>query len=81
MIQDVANGRFAAIASHIIDLMGSPDIIALQEIQDNNGGDNDGDFAADLTLQTLVDAIEDAGGPSYSYIDNTFITDNASAGW
>jgi predicted extracellular nuclease len=77
---DIADGRFAAIASHVVDLMGAPDIIALQEIQDSNGGDNDGDFAADLTLQTLVDAIEDAGGPVYNYIDNTFITDNASGG-
>lgn len=78
--QDVANGRFSAIAGQIVNDLGSPDIVALQEIQDNTGSANDGVTAADVTLQTLVDAIAGAGGPTYAFLDNTFITDNASGG-
>ncbi|MBE9137900.1 endonuclease/exonuclease/phosphatase family protein [Nodosilinea sp. LEGE 07088] len=77
---DIANGRFAAIAQQIVNNLNSPDIIGLQEVQDNSGGTDDGVTAADVTLQTLVDAIAAAGGPTYAFIDNTFITDNASGG-
>ncbi|NEQ72488.1 MAG: type I secretion C-terminal target domain-containing protein [Okeania sp. SIO2C9] len=77
---DVANGRFDTIASQIINNLSTPDIIGLQEVQDNSGSVNDGTIAADETLQTLVDAIAAAGGPDYEFIDNTFITDGASGG-
>ena len=77
---DVADGRFDAIADQIINNLNTPDIIGLQEIQDNSGSVNDGITAADLTLQALVDAISAAGGPTYQFIDNTFITDGASGG-
>ncbi|MGG6241551.1 endonuclease/exonuclease/phosphatase family protein [Nodosilinea sp. AN01ver1] len=77
---DMADGRFDAIAQQIVNNLNAPDIIALQEIQDNNGSLNDGVTAADVTLQTLVDAIAAAGGPTYAFIDNTFITDDASGG-
>ncbi|MEM9219797.1 MAG: endonuclease/exonuclease/phosphatase family protein [Cyanobacteria bacterium P01_F01_bin.150] len=77
---DIANGRFAAIAAQITNNLGTPDIIGLQEIQDNSGSSNDGITSASATLQVLVDAIAAAGGPTYSFIDNTFITDNASGG-
>lgn len=78
--EDVANGRFDAIAAQIINNLGSPDIIGLQEIQDNSGSTDDGTTSAADTLQALVDAIVAAGGPTYSFIDNTFITDGASGG-
>ncbi len=77
---DIADGRFAAIAQQIINNLNTPDVIALQEIQDNTGSANDGVTAADVTLQTLVDAIADAGGPTYAFIDNPFILNNASGG-
>jgi len=77
---DVADGRFDAIAQQIVNDLNSPDIIALQEVQDNSGSVDDGTIAADETLQLLIDAIVAAGGPQYEYIDNTFITDGASGG-
>ncbi len=77
---DVGNGRFAAIAGHIVDNLRTPDVIALQEVQDNSGSENDGVTAADVTLTTLVDAIVAAGGPTYAFIDNTFIGNNTSGG-
>ncbi|MDB5971595.1 MAG: choice-of-anchor protein [Hydrocarboniphaga sp.] len=65
--QDIANGRFTTEAQQIVDMLGAPDIVALEEIQDNSGCANDGTVDADVTLQTLVDAITAAGGPSYRY--------------
>lgn len=77
---DVANGRFDAIAAQIVENLASPDVIGLQEIQDNSGSTDDGITAADVTLQALVDAIMAAGGPEYAFIDNTAITDGQSGG-
>ncbi len=77
---DIADGRFDAIARDIVEALGAPDILALQEVQDNSGSVDDGTVAADLTLATLVAAIEAAGGPSYEFIDNDLISDNASGG-
>lgn len=84
---DLGDGRFDAIAGQIVNNLGSPDIIGLQEIQDNTGGEiGDGVISAALTFETLIDAIDladdgqmnDSSG--YAYIDNTFITDLASGG-
>ncbi len=77
---DIADGRFTSIALQIVNALGSPDIIALQEIQDNSGSSNDGTVSASLTLQMLVDAIASNGGPVYSFIDNPFITNNTNGG-
>jgi predicted extracellular nuclease len=77
---DVADGRFTSIALQIVNALGSPDIVALQEIQDNSGSSNDGTVSASVTLQMLVDAITANGGPVYSFIDNTFITNNTNGG-
>ncbi|WP_414624908.1 choice-of-anchor I domain-containing protein [Calothrix sp. CCY 0018] len=78
---DEGNGRFTKIASQIVNNLKTPDIIGLQEIQDNTGAEiNDGVTSASETLQKLVDAIATAGGPTYSFIDNTFIGENTSGG-
>jgi 2',3'-cyclic-nucleotide 2'-phosphodiesterase (5'-nucleotidase family)/endonuclease/exonuclease/phosphatase family metal-dependent hydrolase len=83
---DVADGRFDAIARHIVQNMGTPDILGLQEVQDNSGSANDGTVSASQTLQTLIDAIDRLddglvnGTSGYAFVDNTFIVDNASGG-
>ena len=59
--------QFARIADSIVGVLGSPDILALQEIQDNNGPDDEGITSADLTLKMLVEALQAAGGPEYAY--------------
>ena len=41
--------------------------MALEEVQDNTGPTNDGVVAADETLDQLVAAIADAGGPIYDW--------------
>ena len=83
---DVGSGRFDAIADQIVNNLGTPDIIGLQEIQDNSGSVNDGVVSASATFEALIAAIDlaDDGlandSTGYAYIDNTFITDGASGG-
>ena len=66
---DLADGQFAAIADQIVHRLRSPDVLALQEVQDNSGAANDGTTSADQTAQTLIAAIAAAGGPRYEYAD------------
>lgn len=84
---DVGNGRFKAIAEQIVNNLNAPDIIALQEIQDNTGAEiTDGITSASDTLQLLIDEIDLAddglanGSLNYQFIDNTFIGDDVSGG-
>ncbi|MCO5198361.1 MAG: lamin tail domain-containing protein [Anaerolineae bacterium] len=57
------------LASEIVTNLQSPDIIALQEIQDNNGTTDDGTVDASETYGALIAAIQTAGGPVYEYRD------------
>lgn len=59
--------KFDALAAAVVDNLASPDILALEEIQDNNGAKNDGTVAADQTLKKFTDAIVAAGGPAYEW--------------
>ncbi|NCR12748.1 MAG: hypothetical protein GPJ24_07650 [Microcystis aeruginosa SX13-11] len=61
--------RFGVLANQILNNLRSPDIIGLQEIQDNNGPIDDGTVAADLTYQALINAIKAAGGPTYQFLN------------
>ena len=63
-----ADSKFAALAKGVITNLATPDIVALEEIQDNTGAtDGDGVVAADTTITKLVNAIIAAGGPHYDY--------------
>ncbi|TQL23200.1 endonuclease/exonuclease/phosphatase family protein [Streptomyces sp. SLBN-134] len=64
---DPSDDTFAAHAAAIVGNLKSPDIVSLEEIQDNNGATDDGTVAADRTLAMLIDAIEAAGGPRYDW--------------
>ncbi len=77
---DVGNGQFDRLAQQIVANLKNPDILALQEIQDNNGTNTGGDFSADVTLQTLVDAIVAAGGPKYEFLDVAPTAENEQGG-
>jgi predicted extracellular nuclease len=55
-------------ASQIVDYLKSPDIVFLQEIQDDTGPTNDGVVSSNRTLQTFVDAISAHSGVNYSYV-------------
>ncbi len=66
---DIANGQFDRIASQIVTNLQAPDIIGLQEIQDNDGSVNSTVVDASLTYQTLINAIASAGGPTYEFLE------------
>lgn len=59
--------KFSTLASLIVNHLQSPDLLALEEVQDNSGATNNGVVAADQTLSMLINAIEAAGGPTYDY--------------
>lgn len=58
-----------ALGAQIVNNLESPDVIALQEIQDDSAEPDDGTTTAEATLQMLVDAIVSAGGPTYVAFD------------
>jgi predicted extracellular nuclease len=64
-----SDDRFIKLADQIVNQLQSPDIIGLQEIQDNNGPYEDQVVDASQTWQKIVVAIVDAGGPAYEYRD------------
>ncbi|HSV66803.1 MAG TPA: lamin tail domain-containing protein [Mycobacteriales bacterium] len=74
--------KFDTLAGTIVRNLAAPDLVALEEIQDNTGPVNDGVVAADQTLRKLVDAITAAGGPAYQWreIDPTDGTDGGQPG-
>jgi predicted extracellular nuclease len=59
--------KFAALAQGVVHNLASPDIVAVEEVQDNDGATDDGVVAADVTLTDLTNAIVAAGGPQYQW--------------
>jgi predicted extracellular nuclease len=57
--------KFDALAGYVVRNLAAPDVVALEEIQDNSGDTDDGVVAADQTVGKLVAAITAAGGPAY----------------
>ncbi|MFE9648632.1 endonuclease/exonuclease/phosphatase family protein [Streptomyces sp. NPDC006365] len=79
---DPTDDSFADHAAAIVKNLQSPDIVSLEEIQDNNGAKNDGTVAADETMRKLTDAITAAGGPAYEWraIDPVDLADGGQPG-
>ncbi|MFF3287695.1 endonuclease/exonuclease/phosphatase family protein [Streptomyces sp. NPDC003023] len=59
--------KFDALAKAVVENLASPDILALEEIQDDTGAKNDGTVSAAGTLKKFTDAIVAAGGPAYEW--------------
>jgi predicted extracellular nuclease len=74
--------KFAALAGLIVTNLRSPDLLAIEEIQDNTGPAPDPSTEANITWQLLISAIEAAGGPTYDYrqIDPLFNQDGGEPG-
>ncbi|MFF3611249.1 endonuclease/exonuclease/phosphatase family protein [Streptomyces sp. NPDC002580] len=64
---DPGDATFEAHASAIVNNLKSPDIVSLEEIQDDNGATDDGTVSAARTVQKLIAAISAAGGPAYDW--------------
>ena len=61
------DAQFNTLAGLIVNNLKSPDIIAIEEIQDNNGPTNDSVVDATTTYNMLIAAIQSAGGPTYDF--------------
>lgn len=59
--------RIRLLGSQIAYQLGLPDIVALQEVQDNKGPKFDQEFRANETMSQIVDAIFEFSGVRYSY--------------
>jgi len=64
---DPSDKTFDAHAAAIVNNLQSPDIVSLEEIQDNDGATDDGVVDASTTVDKLIDAIVAAGGPKYDW--------------
>jgi len=74
------DSKFSALASDIAHNLGAPDIIGLEEIQDADGAGSGTDFSGTATLTKLVNAIDAAGGPHYSFIEIAPTANNQNGG-
>ncbi|WP_275588760.1 endonuclease/exonuclease/phosphatase family protein [Croceicoccus hydrothermalis] len=77
---DIADGRLDAIAFDIGVAMNAPDIVVLEEVQDDSGSANDGTVSASMNLQAIADAIQAETGVVYSVLDNPFVEDGQTGG-
>jgi predicted extracellular nuclease len=76
----IGTGRMDALGHQIVAQLNSPDVIGLQEIQDNDGAEQTEVVSAELTLSALTDAILRAGGPQYHWIDDPPASSGATGG-
>jgi predicted extracellular nuclease len=74
--------KFDRLAGQVVNNLKSPDILALEEIQDNSGATADGVVDSTLTSDKLIAAITAAGGPSYSarWVNPQDLTDGGAPG-
>lgn len=66
---ETSDAKAKLIAQSFVTNMQSPDIIGIVEMQDNNGETADGNSAANESYQRLINAIVEAGGPRYEYVN------------
>ena len=59
--------KFTRLAEIAVNNLGAPDLLALSEIQDNDGPASSSQVSATQTLSQLAGAIVNAGGPTYQY--------------
>ncbi|MEV4870297.1 endonuclease/exonuclease/phosphatase family protein [Streptomyces syringium] len=59
--------KFDRLAAALVHNLASPDIVALEEVQDDDGTTDKGVVDAGQTLKKLTDAIAAAGGPAYRW--------------
>jgi len=59
--------RIVRIGRQVVERLGSPDVLALQELQDDNGAKDDEVVSAKATFDALIGAINEAGGPRYEF--------------
>ena len=66
---DWGEGRFHTLAQAVVLQANTPDIVALQEIQDNDGAELSDVVDASLTYDLLIKTIEQLSGIRYAWVD------------
>jgi predicted extracellular nuclease len=66
---DWGDGRFHTLARAVVRQANLPDIVALQEIQDNDGAEMTQVIEADLTYAALIKTIKELSGIEYRWVD------------
>ena len=61
------DAKFEALARILVENMRSPDIVAVEEIQDNDGATNTTVTDATLTYERFIAKIAAVGGPEYEF--------------
>ncbi|MEU8221791.1 lamin tail domain-containing protein [Kribbella sp. NPDC048915] len=61
------DAKFDGLAQAVVRNLAAPDVLGLEEVQDDDGAVNSGTTSAEKTLQLLTDAIVRAGGPRYAW--------------
>ncbi|GAB7034260.1 endonuclease/exonuclease/phosphatase family protein [Streptomyces sp. NPDC021749] len=64
---DNPQAKFDRLAEALVHNLAAPDVVALEEVQDDSGAKDDGTVGAGSTLKKLTDAIKAAGGPAYEW--------------
>ncbi|WP_438488609.1 endonuclease/exonuclease/phosphatase family protein [Streptomyces sp. S186] len=59
--------KFDRLAKGLVHNLAAPDVVALEEVQDDSGAEDDGTVTAGVTLKKLTDAVKAAGGPAYRW--------------
>jgi uncharacterized protein len=74
--------KFDRLAAQIVNNLKSPDILALEEIQDNSGAVKDLTVDSTQTSDKLLAAITAAGGPAYTarWVNPQDLTDGGAPG-
>src|SRR4051812_1796192 len=67
--------KYAALGAGVVQNLASPDIISVEEIQDNDGATDDGVGARDQALTKVPAANARAGGPPYQGSQNDPVND------
>ncbi|MHC0036457.1 endonuclease [Pseudoneobacillus sp. C159] len=61
--------KVSKIADAIVNKMKSPDIIGLNEVQDNDGETDSGTVDGSQSAQKIIDAVKALSGPTYAYVE------------
>ncbi|KAG6836102.1 hypothetical protein H0H93_011329, partial [Arthromyces matolae] len=71
LIENMApdSAHLPTVANHIATYLNTPDIVFLQEIQDNSGPTDDGTVIGNLTLTNLVNAIANVSSVKYNFLE------------
>ncbi|MBF2055451.1 MAG: endonuclease/exonuclease/phosphatase family protein [Candidatus Sericytochromatia bacterium] len=64
-----APDKLDQLSQHIVQALKSPDILMLQEVSDSDGRIKSSVVDANKTLNALIKAISDAGGPAYRFVE------------